>query len=286
MKRLSKVFINVIAVIMCAVACFGVSGCKKDMKTVELKIAVYDYENKQTYAESEVTMTIDLYRHLAPNTVDKIIEYINDGYYNDAVFYRMSAQSSQIMLGDLKFDGDSVYQNEIMPMIDGEFEYGGTTGSNLVNEKGSIGLWRTWTAYDANEYYKTNTATDTGRATWYMPTNDIVSYNKWFCVFGKFNLDSASTSKAFSAIETAFSDSGYYEEYVIYYTGEYDETKPNENFGLTFNCVPKADFNEDMEGLFVAEGAQHVCYNHYTVQIPLTGENGTIAAKVVSAKVK
>lgn len=287
MKRLSKLLINIVAVLMLTVACFGLAGCNKDIKTVELKVAIYDYENKQMYAESEVTMTIELYRHLAPNTVDKMVEYVKEGYYNNAIFYKIKDKSAQIMLGDLKDDSGVVIKNPVVkPMIEGEFENGGTKGSNLTNEKGALGLWRTWTAYDANEYYKTSTSVDTGRASWYMPLNDIESYNKWFCVFGKFDMEDASTAKAFEAIDNAFGDDGDYEEYVIYYTGEYDESKPNEDFGLQFHCVPEAEFDEDMEGLFVAEDSQYVCYNHYTIQIPVTGANGGIAAKVISAKVK
>ncbi len=286
MKRLSKLLINIVAVLMLAVACFGVAGCNKDIKTVELKVAIYDYENNQMYAESEVTMTIELYRHLAPKTVDKMVEYVKEGYYDGAVFYKMKNNSSQIMLGDLKDEGGVIVQNSIKPMIKGEFENGGTKGSNLVNEKGALGLWRTWTEYDAEETYKTSTSTDTGRATWYMPLENVSNYDKWFCVFGMFDMQDESTSKAFSAINTALSDDGNYEDYVVYYTGEYDETKPDENFGLEFHCVPESEFDEDMDGLFVAEGTQYVCYNHYTIQIPVTSTNSGFAAKVISAKVK
>lgn len=288
MKGLTKTIINALVVVLLAVSCFGLVGCKKDIKTVELTIALYDYENNQMFDESEVTITIDLYRHLAPKTVDKMVEYVNDGYYNGAIFYKTVGQSNQIMLGDLKLENDVIVQNAIKPTIEGEFEYGGTVGSNLVNEKGAVGLWRTWTAHDegqGGDYYKTNTSTDTGRATWYMPTTSIVSYDKWMCVFGKLALGDESTSTAIEGIINAFGDAGEYEEYVIYYTGEYDESKVNENHGLEFHCVPKSEFNADMDGLFVAEDSQYVCYNHYTIQVPVTGENGSIATKVVSAKI-
>ncbi|MBQ8426765.1 MAG: peptidylprolyl isomerase [Clostridia bacterium] len=287
MKGLTKIIINALVVVLLAVSCFGLVGCKKDIKTVELTISLYDYENNEMYDESDVTITIDLYRHLAPKTVDKMVEYVNDGYYDGAIFYKMVGQSNQIMLGDLKLVNNEIVQNAIMPTIEGEFEYGGTIGSNLVNEKGSIGLWRTWTAYDEEQgdYYKTNTSIDTGRATWYMPTTSITSYNKWMCVFGKLVLDNESTATAIEGIINAFSDGGEYEEYVVYYTGEYDESKVNDNHGLEFHCVPIDEFDEDMADLFVAEGSQYACYNHYTIQVPVTGTNGSIAAKVVSAKV-
>lgn len=285
MKRLSKLFINLFAVLMLVVACLSFSACGKDIKTLQLKLEIYDYENNCTYAESDVEMNIDLYRHLAPNTVDKIIEYVNDGYYNDTVFYRIKDKSAQIMLGDLKYDGEDVTLNAIKPMLDGEFENGGTIGSNLKNVKGAIGLWRTWTAYDGDEYYKTSTSVDTGRSALYIPTNEITSYDSWFCVLGSLDLEDESTETALTAIIDAFGENGEYKEFEVYYTGEYDESKPNENFGLEFHCVPVADFDEDVEGLFEAEGTEYVCYNHYTIQIPVTGVSGKVATRVISAKV-
>ena len=183
------------------------------------------------------------------------------------------------MLGDLKWVDGAIKQNTIKPTIEGEFANGGMVGSNLTNVKGAIGLWRTWTAFDdeQGDFFQTNTSTETGRATWYMPTSTLSEYDNWMCVFGKIVLDDEATSKAIEAIIDMFSVSTQYKEYVIYYTGEYDN--------LIFNCVEKADFDEEMEDLFKAEGSQLVCYNHYTIQVPVIDESGAIGAKVVSAKV-
>lgn len=291
MKRFSKIIINALAVVILAVSCFGLIGCKKDIKTVELTLSLYDYENDTVFDEGDVAITIDFYRHLAPNTVDKMIDYVKEGYYDGAIFYQMLSKTgsvlSTVMVGDLKLDGEQIVLNDIKPMLDGEFDAGGTKGSNLVNEKGSIGLWRTWNARDDESVaFANSTSTDTGRATWFMPTTTLDTYDKYFCVLGKLDLDDTNTNDGLNGIISAFEDGGYFEEYVIYYTGEYDETKPNENFGLQFHCVSKEDFDEDVDGLFVAEEDQYVCYNHYTIRVPKTGENGQFTAVIKSAKVK
>lgn len=290
MRVLTKTIINLMVVVLLAMSCFGLTGCKKDIKTVELTLALYDYENEEMYEDSEVTITIDLYRHLAPKTVDKMVEYVNEGYYDNAIFYKMVVEGrtyNQIMLGDLKWENGEIKQNAIKPTIEGEFTNGGTKGSNLTNVKGAIGLWRTWTAFDdeQGDSFQTSSATDTGRATWYMPTIELSSYNDWMCVFGQILLDDEATSTAIDAITNAFSKTDRYNEYVVYYTGEYDIEKVNENHGLEFHCVEKETFDEDMEGLFKAEGSQYACYNYYIIQVPVIGASDAIGAKVVSAKV-
>ena len=51
----------------------------------------------------------------------------------------------------------------------GEFSANGLNGSNLVNKKGYIGLWRSFTV-DAGAYTKSDAGMDSGTAVWYMPT--------------------------------------------------------------------------------------------------------------------
>ena len=278
MQRIKKLFIILMAVVMACICSVTLFGCaKEDIKEMEVKISVYNYDDETT---ETYTMSIDLYRHLTPNTVDAIVKYVNAGYYNNTVFYKMADYSRQIMVGDLLFTADEMENagfslNAEKPAIEGEFKYGGTTGSNLTAKKGSIGLWRSWYAHD-NGYSDNRNGTDSGRATWFIPTESISSYNDYFCIFAQYDTSDDDNKDAIAAITEALSDSDYYVEYEIYYTGEYDN--------LTFHCVEKEDFVEDdIEDLFKAEGAELMCYNHYTVRVPMNG--GNVAAKIVSAKI-
>ncbi len=284
MKRLKKIFINLVVVVMLVAACFSFAGCK-DVREMELTVSVY---NNETDKVEEVTLTVELYGHLAKQTVDAIEGYINDGYYNDAIFYMFSdsTYSKQLMLGDLKYVDGEIVQNTIKPELEkAEFTRGGTKGSNLVSEKGTIGLWRSW--YESDAEYRTNSnALTSGRATWYMPTSTISSYEDWFCVFAKIDFEEEGNEDAFNTIidgcNTSLAD---YTEYVIYYTGEYDETKADENHGLTFHCVEKEDYDEDeIDELFTAEGEQYVCYNATTIKVPVVLTTNEPAVKIISAK--
>ncbi len=279
MQRLKKLIVVLMAVVMACVCSVTLFGCaKEDIKKMEVKIAVYNFEDSG--ATETYTMSIDLYRHLAPTTVDAIVKYVKEGYYNNKVFYKNASYNNQIMIGDLVFTAGETenlgFSLDEKPTIEGEFKYGGTTGSNLTAKKGSIGLWRSWFAQDEG-YSDNRNATDTGSATWFIPTQSISSYNDYFCIFAQYDVNNSGNSDALSALTNAFSAEENYEEYVIYYTGEYEN--------LTFNCVAKDDFDEESLGddLFKADGAQLTCYDHYTIRVPMN--EGNVAAKIVSARI-
>lgn len=286
MKKLFKLAVNFMAVALMAVCSFGLAGCE-DIKKLELSLSLYNYSDNAFYAESDVKFSIDLYRHLAPKTVDAVVAHVKAGYYDNAIFYQDASDSSLIFVGDLKLENGELKQNLIGGLLPseiyGEFEAGGTKGSNLVSEKGSIGIWRSYYEQD-NSYTTSSDARDSGRATWYLPTATKSAFNGYFCVFAKYDTEDTANAKAISTITSIFSNSAHYTEYVIYYTGEYNANKPDENYGLTFNAVKAEEFDEDTK-VFEAEGKELVCFNKKTVKIP-NAINGEISAKIKSVKVK
>lgn len=279
MNRFKKIIVAAMAFLMTFVCTISFAGCGKDIKEVDVKISLYDFTNS---AYKDYSLDIDLYGHLAPTTVAQISNFIKSGYYNDTVFYKMANYDDQLMIGDLKYDPDlqeneGFYLNAEKPTIKGEFKYGGTTGSNLKNKEGSIGLWRTWAAQDSS-YNAGSTGMETGSATWFIPTKTLSAYDDYFCVFGQYNVNDEDNKETITDIKALFSNTARYEEFVIYYTGEYDN--------LTFHCVKAEDFDEEeIVDLFEAEenSAQLVCYNHYTIKVPMTSD-GRVAAKIVKAQ--
>ncbi len=284
MKKTFKRIFSLLAVMVMGVCCFSFTACE-DITTLEVTVAVYNYEDGVYY--EDLTIEVDLYGHLAPKTVDAIIEYAEQGYYNNKTFYKIDGYSSQIMVGDLKVVEGAVNQTT-KPEIVGEFEYNATKGSNLTNTLGSVGLWRSWTIKDnESAKFERSNGMDTGRATWFMPTNDISGYNGYFCVFGQIDMEDEDNQNAFNKIQEVINANT--EEYVIYYTGSYDESKANENYGLTFNCMLKSDFDELSEDetadIYYGDNSSLYCYNKTTVSIPklVDGHSG---ARIKSIKVK
>ena len=277
MNRLKKIMVAVMALLITFVCAVGFTGCSKDVRNVNVKVAVCSFANSQ---ETNYSLDVQLYGHLAPKTVDAVSNLIKEGYYNDTVFYKMANYDDQIMIGDLKYNPDleeneGFYLNAEKPTISGEFAQGGTTGSNLKNKEGSIGLWRTWATQDSS-YNAGSTGMNTGSATWFMPTKALTTYDDYFCVFAQYDVDDEDNKATMDALKALFSTTRY-EEFVIYYTGEYDN--------LTFHCVKAEGFNKnEIEDLFEAKenSAELVCYNHYTIKVPMTSD-GRVAAKIVSA---
>lgn len=289
MKRFIKFICTaLVAVISCA-ACLSLVACE-DIKTLSVKVSVYDTSSK-TNVEKEIE--IDLYRHLAPDTVDAIISYVEKGYYNDLLFYKQGSSEkfpNQIMLGDYIFSEGAVkeYTQDYVNEIAGEFEKAGVKGSNLSNAKGSVGLWRTW---ENGDTYKQNggNAYNSGKATIFMPTQSISGFDGYFCVFGQIDLDDEDNDEAFDAITDVFGDSTLYTSYVSYYLG-----KDVENLTLVIETLD--DYNEKIDNgeleeadIFVPKDEQSYTLAKREFVMPIAtidGVENVITAKVVSVSVK
>ena len=287
MKKIFKTAVNLMACAMITVATLGLSACE-DIKNLDLTLSLYNATDKVFYDEAE--LSVELYRHLAPKTVDAIRDLADKGYYDGAIFYQETNYSSQIMVGDLKLDENG---KPVQNLIDGklpseiigaEFTANGTTGSDLLAAEGYIGLWRSYYASD-NSYKTSSSARNSGTGTWFIPTSAITSYDGYFCIFAKYDKTNETNNTAINALKAVFSNSENYTEYVIFYTGDYEA-------GLTFNAVKKTDWNENYDAeaktyndtaVFVAEGNQLVYYNYKTVKIPNVSD-GKCYAQIKSVK--
>ena len=288
MKRFIKILVNALAVVMLGVCALSFTACQ-DMKTIEVNTKVYSTTDSSF---KERTLTIDLYRHLAPKTVDAVLSAIEKGYYDNAFFYiDNSIEEPQIMIGQYKYVDGQIVQNDVeMPTIKGEFENNGVIGSNLKSNRGSVGLWRSW--YANGSYSVSNEARNSGSANWYIPTAGLNSYTGNFAVFGTYDLENEDNADIIADISSLTNVSltvQNYENYVVFFTGEYQET--GKNNGLTFHCVLASEFSaSDYEDIFVAEGNQLVCYNMHTITVPFANRDNatlkTIGATITSINVK
>lgn len=288
MKRFVKLFVNLMAVIVLSVSVLSLTACN-DISTVEIKFSIYNNAESTFISEEDTVLSVDLYGHLAPETVKAIKGYFAEGYYNNAFIYQIISEDSyQYMVGDLEYKDGVISQKAIKPTLKGEFESNGVINGEIPVAQGSIGLWRTFFEGDQN-LNTSSTARNTGRATLFLPTQTNNSLKGHVCMFGKFDIESAAAVTITEALDALFVGEEYTDEYVVYYTGtqaDYDESK--ENAGLTFNCVLSTDFiHDEIENLFEATGSQLDIYNHYTIKVPkLVTENKLCSAVIKSVEVK
>ena len=301
MKGLFKKILTISAVLVLAVCCLFSTACASSKVTLEVKVMVYESSKGAAY---EQTLLVDLFDGVAPKTVKAITDYAKAGYYDGLTFYTLksfdgsSAYSSQIMMGDYFYNQQERIlqvrenENDFKPYLEGEFKNGGYVGSNLKNESGVIGLWRTWQKGDS---YETNNWANTGKATWYVPTTTIGDYDDNFCLFGKIRTTDADTATAWGKITSVCKSSAAKQDFVVFYTGEYNADDSVYNNGLTYNCLPQDDFDELTEiekenmNIFEAENGQYVKYNKTIITMPIysdgTGYKNS-GARIVSVKVK
>ncbi len=271
MKRFTKILFNIIAIVMLVTTCIGLTACTEDIKQLEVTVSVYSTDDE---AMVEKTLKVDLYRHLAPETVDHIIKNcVNKNYYDNAFFYKFDDSTTRIMMGDYVYENDAIVKNDELPTVKGEFKQNGVVGSNLLNKQGSICLWRDWTKNDNT--YTTNGAFNTGKGTWCMPTESMSDYNDYFCVFAQIDLDDETNSETWNAIKNVFTNTDYYEKYTVYYTGEYES--------LEFHCEKTADLDLKDGDYFVAEGDEYVSYDKRDIRVPFVEVGGS---KVLAAYIK
>lgn len=190
---MKKLITIILAVALAAMMSFSF-GCGAKISTVTLNVRLYTAST--TYDTYQIKLS--LYEHLAPETAAEFKEWAKDGVYDGMAFYLTDAHSSQVMVGDLKWDGANLNLVQPQTFADAEFDANGTTGSNLENVSGAFGLWREFdreAGYQSDGFKKTV-------STIYMPTSTISAYNGYFCVLGNYS-DDADSVTAMTAIKNA-----------------------------------------------------------------------------------
>lgn len=288
MKRILKFIVNLMAIALFSMCAFSFSACN-DITTVKVEFSIYNNSAEHFYSKEDVTMSVDLYGHLAPKTVKAIKGYIKDGYFDNAFIYQLvDDYEYQYMFGDLEYNyKGEIVQKAIKPTLPGEFYSNGVYGNDIQPQAGSIGLWRSY--YESDMVFNVSSeARNSGRSTLFMPTESNNTLNGYVCMFAKYDTEAETSKTVMSALDAIFSNSEYFDDYVIYYTGEYDASKPNENHGLTFNCVLSSEWDEnEVENLFEPEGLQYASYARHIIRVPKTiARSGESTAKISSIKIK
>ena len=258
--RLLMVAVMVVAFVL------PLSACGNKIVTLSLEVSVYNVEDEKV---EDKTINFDLYANLAPDAVNAVKGWVNDGYYNGLVLYKQSkyitqSTSSQLMYGGYKLENGKLIKNAQKVLPDAEFEKNGTVGSDLSNVKGAIGLWRDWSGTSNGYRYSGFEQTN---STLYIPTTSLTTYDGYFCLLGKY-----STSDDLTVIEeiiTLLVNEDYYTSYTCYYEAEDDGSLKLDNGNPVWKSMLTEDYSDVKDDLNVysAKDGEDKSYELYTVSV-------------------
>ena len=214
MKKLSAL----ICIIMAFSALFAFTACTEKENGVTIKYATFtfNFTDKNDKARTE-NVTVKLYTNYAPKATQRVIDLINNNFYNGTVVNTI--ESSWISFGGYTeengiltevFSGEDVY---------GEFSANGWVGNKLTITKGSVIMYRDRTNANGNNYNTANCrlAICTSSAAPFTANN--------YCIIGKIE-DAAQLSmlEDITALryKTTESEDGDVTVYNRYYVGGVD----------------------------------------------------------------
>jgi len=130
-KKRNALTIKVICLILAIAAVIGIViaivSALHQPEVVTVALVVKDYG----------TITLELYPEIAPITVDHVVAYIEDGFYDGLIFHRV-IEDFMIQGGDPTGTG---YGDSSLPTIKGEFSSNGVK-NDLSFKRGVIGMAR------------------------------------------------------------------------------------------------------------------------------------------------
>lgn len=132
MKKTVKIFMLFIVI----VTMFTMTSCKK-IGGINMKKDIY----AQIVLTTGEKINLQLYREIAPETVDNFVKLATDGYYKGAIFHRV-IENFMIQTGGYKIVEDSLENLPEIDSIKGEFASNGYDKNDLKHELGVISMAR------------------------------------------------------------------------------------------------------------------------------------------------
>lgn len=256
---MKKIISTIIVCVMLAVTALACTACTVGGKFGKMTVTITYYSlntdtGAYTATEETETVSVKLYKHFAPNTVDRVKTLANENFFNGAVFYKNASYSSQVMVGDLYYGDNGFsekrYDKYLTATEDNpyamEFEKGGVKGIDLTATNGYVGLWRDFSRNSKLTYTDSSTF-GLGCSTLFLPTG-TTSYTGYFAIFGKLD---QSFIDFMDDIKADLSDSDDYTSYTVYSvaveengvakTGEDDLYYVLDDNAPVFNILPTED---------------------------------------------
>ena len=145
-------------------ACFSFAACSKKEDTTDDAAVIASWQEKYTAGSFGIrskkdpfveftfntgdTIRVELYKSVAPITVNNFITYVEEGFYEGVTFHRIK-QGQMIQTGGFVIEDNVFVQKEpTHPAIKGEFKINGVNNT-LSHTSGVISMARTDLSFDS-----------------------------------------------------------------------------------------------------------------------------------------
>ena len=207
-----KKFLRTLALAVVCIMAFSMTACTTYTKNGSvIQDVKFDVSYTVDGETSEINATLSLYKTFAPKTCDRIIELVNNGFYNNSALV-LSKQQDYIVVGGFDFNEDYVQKLYTGENLKGEFTSAGRE-SKLSATVGSLVMLRDFDISAGEAKY------DTAKASFAIVLADTSFDKNKFCVFGKIDSESVTLLQE-ALVENAMYDESYMR---VRYVGDREE---------------------------------------------------------------
>lgn len=198
---MKKSFFKILATLMVSVMAFAFVGCTYYKNGSEIQDVTFNISYTTADGEQTIESTMSIYKTFAPDTADRILNLIKDGFYNDTAI-TLSKQQDYAVIGGFNADY-SVKQYSNSSILRGEFTENGWK-SRLTVKPGALVMLR-----DLDSGLGESSKYDSAQAKFAIVLNATTVLNKdYYCVFGY--IDDNSITALQNAIQANSTDTEGY----------------------------------------------------------------------------
>ena len=196
---MKKSFIKIVAACVVSALMFAFTGCTYTKNGSVIQDVTFNVSYTTADGAQNIEATMSIYKTFAPNTADRVLSLIKNGYYNDTVI-TLSKQQDYAVIG--AFDEGYAVKKYTGEGLKGEFTSNGWK-TKLSIKPGALVMLRDSDSGVGSSKY------DSAKASFAIVLNASTVLEKdTYCVFGY--IDDASTEALIEAIsENSTDDEGY-----------------------------------------------------------------------------
>ena len=229
---MKKSFVKMVAIAIISTIMLAFSGCTYVANGSVIQDVQFDISYTVDGEEQTINSTLSLYKTFAPDTTDRVISLIKDGFYDNTAI-TLSKNQDYAIVGGFDYNSDYEVKDYTGEGITGEFTNAGWK-TKLSLKPGALVMLRDFDIEEGSQKHNTAKAKF---AIVLSSTNAFTADN--FCIFGYMDDDSVEALQT-ALVDNSASEYGYYR---VRYMGDRDATTGNLTTDNAFEYYFNAEKN-------------------------------------------